>query len=405
MNKATNGGRAPSTSLGILISACGLSRQTVAQAVGVSVHTVHSWCTARSRMRLDHFTQIVNLARTHSSQHGGIEGSEFDELVSGVLLDHGLSPSVLSSVSRIVKSGTRRTCLFLAPELLNRGGVLSVLGARDYLTSSGWELLLHSPKGSHYSVSRSYLDLIASRAVQGTIVIHPVDPDLLRQIKAVSATTGAGTIELFTSSGNGTRADLSVKIDNYLIGRLCAEYLLGQDCENITTFEIHYPDSMYMKSYDERLKGFLDSLTAAGRPAFSRTVTREHGKVYLGPDSMRDSATVHYAAESLSAWRQIGINGVFCLSEPATIALGFAFDSSPEKALLAAWPQVVGAVSGGGSGLMVNPHMAYIEIPSYELGREAARLLSTRNSEQPKRAEQRRVEVLLQPTLHRPSVG
>lgn len=167
--------------LGSILKANYLSRGEIAEALGVSVHTVHNWCSGRVRIPLNRMEQVVRYLET-----SGVDGEITASLVQHEAEIQGFNTDLLPG--RLGKEA-RGPVVILAWDLA-RSSIFGPVArlCRETLEHMGRECLLLDCSGEH-RIKRSYVKQAVSMKAAGILLagvpgeIPDPDDDLLSTIE------------------------------------------------------------------------------------------------------------------------------------------------------------------------------------------------------------------------------
>lgn len=343
-----------------------VAREQLAEAAGVSIDTVNNWCSGRSMMRLNHFAATVSLLVKF-----GMPRPELQRFVLDVLTEHGLSGPAGHDLLPPARIGDVESVLYVAPEVLTKSNRLSSVGARDYLRPLGVGLLMTSADSNLPLLDRSLADFVMANQPKGMIISRLINGEWAHTMIEAATSLGIPVVATFERSGLRHPVARFVGIDNDGIGYTAGKYLLSKG-----HIDVGFIGRVGMNNAeDARFRGMARACSEAGLKIdeaniFNKSASGEQmGLINDRPDQM--SA----ASAAFGRITEGKISGVFCGSEHDTVAFVRSIDSLNPVALFRRRIGVVGIAMDDWADFLLGPSFAYIRIPAYQIGKEAAKLI------------------------------
>ena len=347
-----------------------MTREQLAEAAAVSVDTVNNWCVGRSSMRVKHLAACLSLLAA-----SGGSGTELQRVVVELLRREGLTSRGSIKMDPFFGFSSQQAVLFIAPQVSSRSNRLAALGAQDYLSQLGLELIQVSAGESPSELKRCLADLIVGTGIYGIIVSRVSDPEWIETIREAVAIRRTPCVRLFEDYGMGGTPPRFAFVDNVSVGYRAGLYLSKLGHRRIGFFGLHAETTTEVA----RFQGFAQALKEA-----RLTVPPDHQIWGSMPPSTRSPEVfvadeVGIQPEALIALRYLQqghISAIFCASELATMA--FATSANLQRLGPGEWDDwgLVGVAFSTWPESLVPRKLPYILIPAYEVGKQGARLVA-----------------------------
>jgi DNA-binding LacI/PurR family transcriptional regulator len=260
----------------------------------------------------------------------------------------------------------------LIPDIANPFYAKVVRGAEDVLRKAGYSLILGSTYNDRNEQDR-YLNVFRAKQVDGLLVFIAADGEA----EAARLVANRKAVVFIGRQPRSFEAD-SVTTDNVKIGRLATEHLVKRGHTRVAILSGH----MVLSPSSDRVEGWRQvlekhKLEASAHYVLEGDWTEKSGhELMLGLLDLEPPPTGIFCANFLmmaGALRALKERGVRC---PDEVELVSSDDSN--------WLDVF------------SPPITTVATPSYEMGRQGARLLLTRM----KQAGRKHEKIVLQPKLN-----
>ena len=157
---------APTHTLGPLLKELFISRSSVARELGVSVQTIHNWCSRRVEVPPQQVSRLVTIL-----QDRGAPSRSVAEFVQSELAAYGIDPSLLVENAR-VRGGLNADTVMIITWNLAQAGVFEAIArlCRQTLEHAGVECL-HVDCGGEHRLKRSYIRRAVSMSCLGVVLV------------------------------------------------------------------------------------------------------------------------------------------------------------------------------------------------------------------------------------------
>jgi len=156
----------PSHALGPLLKALFISRASVARELGVSVQTIHNWCSGRVEVPPQQVGRLVTVLRDR-----GAPSASVAEFVQRELESYGIDPSLLVESARVREGLNASTVMIITWNLAQAGAFEAIARlCRQTLEHAGVECL-HVDCGGEHRLKRSYIRQALSMSCLGVVLV------------------------------------------------------------------------------------------------------------------------------------------------------------------------------------------------------------------------------------------
>jgi DNA-binding LacI/PurR family transcriptional regulator len=156
----------PSYALGPLLKALFISRASVARELGVSVQTIHNWCSGRVEVPPRQVGRLVTILRDR-----GAPSASVAEFVQRELEAYGIDPSLLVESARVREGLNASTVMIITWNLAHAGAFEAIARlCRQTLEHAGVECL-HVDCGGEHRLKRSYIRQALSMSCLGVVLV------------------------------------------------------------------------------------------------------------------------------------------------------------------------------------------------------------------------------------------
>lgn len=360
-----------------------LSRDNVAEVLSVSKDTVDNWCRGRSEMRLSQFAKLLRLTVDR-----GLSKGQVAMFVQEVLEAGGVAAESIDTVISPAGRSRRHLVLFLCPTVLSSVHRITAQAVREYMREMGLDLVFAPLADPTAHFDAALVDLLVSKDVYGIIVCSQNDSRAIDLVLQTAAARQQPVVGLSTprSAAYIDRIVGSVSTDNFLIGYEAVEFLKQQGYSKPAFMGPFWSSGNRVRlNIHDRLLGFNAAMGEAG-------LDTSPGNVFFGPPTDEEGKPTE-VLEDIPGWLPVArlvvhameegeVDAVFCAHDTCTnallIELGRSswYKSDPRKCRVAA------ATINNCRHTIDDIPVAYFQVPAYEMGREAARLLIKLASEE-----------------------
>lgn len=350
-----------------------LNREQLAEVLSVSVDTVNNWCRNRSSMRL---SQMVILLSTAIER--GMAPAEVRQLAAELLTGSGLSQEAASKLLPPARSIQTKLVLFLAPESLTLGNRLLAAGAADFLRAMDVDMLLASTYGSVPDFGQRLADVILATRPVGIIVCGDIPSPLVRSVTdtAEERSIPLVFVQDFPRDWRDRPGVVAGQVgtSSFAMGLEAGRFLIRQGHRKIG----YFGPSLKFRNFEDRFVGLKAALEEENLP-----FDRDHTFFMPLPGDKHILATIDnlsswtvLAEEAVGALASGSVEALFVVSDPSSLAVYIAL-ANHGMGLQETDPIVmVGVVGSDWPERIPGPRIAYIEVPLYQMGREAAKLIA-----------------------------
>ncbi len=252
-----------------------------------------------------------------------------------------------------LKQQRTNTIGVIIPETVNRFFAKAVGGIQRVANLAGVNVMICQSDESYVLEKKNLQTLVASR-VDGLLVSVSRETDKFDHFDAVIS-KGIPLV-FFDRIVEGLRAS-RVYSDNYEIAREATQHLLQQGCRNIAFMA--GPQHLYNSR--NRLKGYLDALTAASVPVRENLIIRTDYKSGKNEEFARYLMTLKDPPD-----------GIFAINDYAALEIMHVLKKMGFKI-----PQDVAVLGFNNENIckLVEPGLSSIDHPAHEMGMAAAEIL------------------------------
>jgi DNA-binding LacI/PurR family transcriptional regulator len=157
---------ASSHTLGSLLKELFISRASVARELGVSVQTIHNWCSRRVEIPPQQVGRIVTILQNRDAP-----ARSMAEFVQSELEAYGINPSLLIE-NALVRGGVSAGIVMVITWNLAQAGAFEAIArlCRQTLEHAGMECL-HVDCGGEHRLKRSYIRQALSMSCLGIVLV------------------------------------------------------------------------------------------------------------------------------------------------------------------------------------------------------------------------------------------
>ena len=220
--------------LGSLLKLAGLSREGVAALVGVSIDSVHSWCSRRSPMGLRHLSRMVQVL-----EEAGVSQALLRDLLTDGLVRKGMDTGLSHLLAEREQPAKDRPVILMGSHLNAGSYQFIALGVHDALQARGVDSALYLDTCARRDVLKYYLTAIAESPAQGVVIVMPrqVGQELLvatrrlasRRVPCVFVYVGWAPVP------NGCPA---VQVDSYSAAVMATQFLWARGHRDIAAIAL-----------------------------------------------------------------------------------------------------------------------------------------------------------------------
>lgn len=269
----------------------------------------------------------------------------------------------VTPVARSLKSGKTMTIGVIITNF-NRVFFTQVLkGIQSEVKSQGYHLLLSDTNDS-YETEKTFIDMLEAQWVDGIILDSSAPTDSEEYFDRLQKLGYSGKhIPVISIERSLTQYGIdSVSVDNLCGGRLATEHLLACGCQNI----VHIKGPQYSQMVQERFLGYQDALKAAGLPLNPAFVLSGDFTPLSGYVETKKLLTTNP-----------NFDGIFAANDQMAIGA--------MKACLECGRNIPDDIKMVGFdntfvSSLVSPALTTLDVPKYQMGQNAVRLLMKRIS-------------------------
>ena len=345
-----------------------VTREELAERLGVSVDTIDNWCRDRSGMRLGHFGRLLSLF-----VEKGVPVKEIRGFMCDVLARSDLSIEASQKLLPPTRALHQDVVILVVPDSLWKGVRLITAGAREYLRDMGIGLLVVSANDGVPLLGPLVGDMVLATDPLGIIVCGDVSRDVAKAVIDAAAEKDTPVVGVAVEKAVQANVAATVRVDNFAIGYEAGMYFVAHKHKKVGVLGVEGPGN----PQSQRFHGFCYALREAG--------------LGLTPDAVFSAPTVplfrdEIVTDDLANWwpvadrvlRQLWtgeLTGVFCMADAPALALWSRSNQLALEVDTSSDPVVVAITAGRWAESVPRPSMAFFSIPVFEMGRLAARLI------------------------------
>ena len=346
--------------LGHVLRQAGLSRGSVADALGVSEDSVDNWCSGRSRITLEHLDKLIGLL-----QQRGCPSSVLSHLVTSKLREHGLADN---SLSLLRPSQDEWECPYilacgnLDAELernTRRGVVVSFTRLKALIDVLD---LANQP-----FLPDAFVQRLVERRPPGVLLCYfPLDESHVTRCAELFNEFRIPAVFLYNRPSRAYPRQSTICFDDRAIGQAAAELLLARGHTRIGML-CFAGNPMQMA----RLEGYQSALQGKGISVDDALIAQVPSDRNVSTPISEYNAAYDHALERLL--KDAGATGIICASSVLTVECVHRLRRMGVK-----WPGDVSLVSISSNtsfAQWMDPPIAMIALPAYEVGMHGGQMV------------------------------
>ncbi|MDP2950570.1 MAG: substrate-binding domain-containing protein [Chloroflexota bacterium] len=362
-------GQSPGRALTAMLRRAQVTREDLAEQLGVSVDTVDNWCRDRSGMRLGHFGRLLSLF-----VEKGVPVKEIRGFMCDVLAKSDLSIEASQKLLPPTRELHQDMVILVVPNSLWKGVRLITAGAREHLRDMGIGLLVVSANDGVPLLGPLVGNMVLATDPLGIIVCGDVARDVAKAVIDAAAEKDTPVVGVAVEKALQADVAATVRVDNFAIGYEAGKYFVARKHKRVGV--LGAPDGPG-NPQSQRLGGFCHALREAGLgltpdAVFSAPIAS------LSRDEIVTDDLANWWPVADGVLRQLWtgeLTGVFCMADAQALALWSRSSQLALQSDTSGDPVVVAITAGRWAESAPKPSIAYFSIPVFEMGRLAARLI------------------------------